>query len=160
MDRRNKENRKAYQPKQPFRTVEGFGTSAWKKLDMTAYGVLMRFYDKFNGFNRYDLSLTYKEVKDKISSLLFTRFVWQLIGFGFIDVRRFGRLERNCSLFGLSNRWRKLSDETEKLDEIERLLNQVELLKRQPGSQRKRMKMWELRKRILRLGRHPKITNT
>ena len=154
------EKKKAYKPRQPFRTVEGVGTPPWKKLDMGAVGVFMEFYDKFNGYNRYDLSLTYIEVKNKMSSLLFTRYLWQLIGFGFLDIRRTGRLMRKCSLFGISDRWRELSEEPEKLDEIEKLLKQIEHLKRQPSSQKKRMKMWELRNKILKLGRHPKIRRT
>lgn len=152
--RNQNEAKKAYQPKQPFRTVEGVGTPPWEKLYMGAIGVLMKFYDKFNGYNRYNLSLTYKEVKHKVSSLLYTRYLWQCIGFGFLDVRRFGRLERNCSLFGLSNRWRKLSEKPEKLDEIEKLLNEIENLKRQPGSLEKRMKIYELRNKVLNLGKH------
>jgi hypothetical protein len=91
-----------------------------------------------------------------MSSLIFTRYLWQLIGYGFLDIRRTGRLMRNCSLFGISNRWRKLNEEPEKLNEIEKLLNQVELLKHQPGNQKKRMKMAKLRNRILKLGEHPK----
>lgn len=146
-----KEKTKAYKPKQPFRTVEGIGTLPWEKLDMGAIGVLMKFYEKFNGFNRYNLSLTYKEVKNKMASLIFTRFIWQLIGYGFLDVRRFGRLERKCSLFGLSNRWRRLCKESEKLELIEKLLNKIEHLKRQPGSQKKRMKIYALRKEILKM---------
>lgn len=151
MDRKNKEDRKAYQPKQPFRTVEGVGTAAWGKLDMGAIGVLMELYMKFNGFNRYNLSLTYKEVRSKMASLIFTRFIWQLIGYGFLDVRRFGRLERKCSLYGLSNRWRRLCKEPGKLGQIENLLNNIEGLKRQPGNQKKRMKIWELRNKILKM---------
>jgi len=154
------ERKKAYQPNQPFRAVEGVATPAWKKLDMGAVGILMEFYSKFNGFNRYDLSLTYREVKNKMSSLLFTRFLWQLIGFGFLDIRRTGRLQRNWSLYGISNRWRDLSEDPENLEEIEKFLKKVELLKHQRGSQKKRMKMWELRKRILSLGNHPKIGHT
>lgn len=120
-------------------------------MSRNAVFVWFRFYEKFNGFNRYDLSLTYGEVKSKMSNTLFSRAIWELIGFGFIDVRRFGRLERNCSLFGLSNRWKKLSEEPKKLDEIEKLLNQIELLKRQPGSLKKRMKIRELRNKILKV---------
>ena len=156
MDRRNKEKKTAYQPEQPFRTVEGVGTLAWGKLDLRSIGVLMKFYEKFNGYNRYNLSLTYKEVKHLLSSLLFSRSLWQCIGFGFLDVRRFGRLERNCSLFGLSNRWRKLSENPEILDAIEKLLKEVEDLKRQPGSLEKRMKIHELRYKVLNLGKHRK----
>ncbi len=145
------ERKKAYRASIPFRTVEGIGTPPWDKLSPYSVWVHIEFYNKFNGYNRYNLSLTYKEVQDKMSSLIFSRSIWQLIGFGFIDVRRFGRLERNCSLFGLSNRWRKLSEEPEKLEQIEQLLNRIEYLKRQPGSQKKRMNMYELRKKILKI---------
>jgi len=156
MDKRNKEKKKAYQPKKPFRTVEGVGSLAWEKLDLRSIGVLMKFYEKFNGYNRYNLSLTYKEVKFLLSSLLFSRSLWQCIGFGFLDVRRFGRLERNCSLFGLSNRWRKLSENPEKLDAVEKLLKRVEDLKRQPGSLKKRMKIHKLRNKVLNLSKYMK----
>ncbi len=146
--------RRAYRPKLPFKTVEGVGTLAWAKLDRGAVWVLMEFYGKFNGYNRYDLSLTYKEVKNKISSLLFTRCLWQCIGFGFLDVRRFGCLERNCSLFGLSSRWRKLNDDPKTLEKIEKNLKEVDRLLQQPGSLEKRMKIYRLRNSVLNLGNH------
>ncbi len=124
---------------------------------MGAIGVLMEFYNKFNGYNRYNLSVTYNEVKNKMSSLIFSRYLWQLIGFGFLDIRRTGRLMRHCSLFGISNRWRELSREPEKLAKIEMLLKHIEILKRKPGSQKKRMQMWQYRNEILKLGQHPQI---
>lgn len=147
------ERKKAYQPRQPFRTVEGMEGAAWEKLSRNAVFVLMEFYRKFNGYNRYNLSLTYREVKNKISSRLFSRAVWQLIGFGFLDVRRFGRLERNCSIFGLSNRWRELRDDPGKLHEIEKLLKRIESLKREPGSLKKRIEIYKFRNRVLNLGK-------
>ncbi len=151
MSKSSSNNGKAYKPRPPFSSVEGIGTLPWRKLDRGAAGILLEFYFKFNGHNRYDLSLTYREVKEKMSSLIFTRYLWQCIGFGFLDVRRFGRLERQCSLFGLSHRWRRLCKEPEKLEEIDVLLKKIEYLKRQPGSQKKRMKIWELRNKILKM---------
>jgi len=150
-DKTQNEKKRAYQPTRPFRTVEGIESKTFEKLDMGAIGVLIEFYIKFDGRNRSNLSLTYREVKHKMSSLIFTRYIWQLIGYGFIDVRRWGRLERNCSLFGLSNRWRRLSTEPDKLDKIEVFLEQIERMKKQPGSQKKRMKMYALRKKILEM---------
>lgn len=114
----------------------------------------MEFYKKFNGFNRYNLSLTYGEVKHKMATLTHTRSIWQLIGFGFIERVRLGRLERNCSLYGLSNRWKKLSKDPRKLDTIEELLKKVEKLKREKGSLEKRIKMNELRYKILDISGH------
>ena len=153
-NRKNPKSKKsgAYKPRKPFRTVEGIGTETWNRLDMGARGLLEEFYNKFNGYNRWDLSLPYREVKHKMSSLIFTRWQWQLIGFGFIEVRRWGRLERNCTLYGLSCRWRKLTKDPDALNEIESLLKEVEDLKREKGSAEKRMKIRELRKKILKIG--------
>jgi len=149
---KQKSRKKTYQPKPPFSSVEGNGTLPFNKLDRGAVWVLMRFYAKFNGYNRYDLSLPYKEVKHEMSSKIFTRSIWQCIGFGFLDVTRWGRLERNSSLYGLSNRWRKLCEEPEKLEKIEALLKEIEHLKKQKGSAQKRTKIYEHRHKILKLG--------
>lgn len=147
-----KQSGKAYKPKPPYSSVEGITTDVFGRLSRNAVFILIRFYEKFNGYNRYDLSLTYGEVKNKMSNNLFSRSIWELIGFGFIDVRRPGSLQRNCSLYGLSQRWRKINDHPEKLDQIQILLSEIEKLKRLPGSVKKRMKVNELRKKVLNLG--------
>jgi len=151
-DKSSVRSKNAYKPRPPFSTVEGVESEAWERLSREGVFVLMRFYRKFDGYNRYDLSLTYKEIKDKMACSLFSKAIWENIGYGFLDVRRFGRLERNCSLYGLSNRWRNLSKVPEKLDKIGTLLAQVEHLKRQSGSQEKRMKIYKLRHKILSIG--------
>ena len=140
----------AYKPKKPYRSVEGIGSMPWKKLSRDAVFVLNKFYEKFNGYNRYDLSLTYDEVKSKISNRPFSNALLELLAFGFIDIKRPGRLERECSIYGLSNRWRRL--EPKILDDIEVFLKEIKNLKRKPGEQKKRMRINELRKKILDLG--------
>ncbi len=104
------------------------------------------------GSPSYDLSLTYKEVRKKMSNRPFSRSIWELIGYGFIEVRRFGRLERNCSIYGLSNRWRHLSEKPEVLNQIEKLLKEIERLKRERASRKKRMNIREFQNKILELG--------
>ena len=141
----------AYKPKKPFKTIEGVGTKLWMRLSRNAAYVLDRLYAKFNGYNRDDLSLTYQEMKNKMSGRLFTTSLWELIGFGFIDRVRQGRLERECSIYRLSNRWRKLENEPKTLDEIELLLEKVEKLMREEGGIEKRMRINKFRNRILRL---------
>ena len=142
----------AYKPKKPYRSVEGIGSMPWKKLSRNAVFVLNKFYEKFNGYNRYDLSLTYDEVKNKISNRPFSNALLELLAFGFIDIKRPGRLERECSIYGLSNRWRRLDEEPKILDEIEVSLKGIKNLKRKPGGQKKRMRINELRKKVLDLG--------
>lgn len=147
-----KRNQTAYKPKPPFRTIEGIGTDVFNRLSRNAVFILVKFYERFNGYNQHDLSLPYEEVKSKISTRVFSRSIWELIGFGFVDVIRFGRLERYCSLYGLSSRWRKLNDQPKKLDQIQKLLSEIEELKRKKGNVEKRMKMSALRKKVIKLG--------
>jgi len=141
----------AYKPKRPFSSVEGVGSEAWNRLDFGAVGLLMKFLEKFNGYNRANLSVTYREVKNKVSSLVFTRWIWQLIGYGFLDVKRQGRLERHCSLYGLSDRWRSLSAQPKKLDEIGKLLDAIEKLKRERKRPGKLDEMRALRYQIVHM---------
>lgn len=146
---RNISGREAYKVKRPFKCIEGLGTDVWMMLSRNAGYVLDRFYVKFNGYNRSDLPLTYREMKDKMSFRLFSSVIWELIGFGFIDSLKPGGLERKSTVYGLSNRWRKLLNEPEKLEKIKTLLNEIETLKRKPGGYDKRMKIRELKKKIL-----------
>jgi len=146
---RNSHGNEAYKPRIPFKSVEGLGTEPWMMLSRNGAYVLDRFYAKFNGYNRSKLSLSYREMSDKMSCRLFSAAIWEVIGFGFIDSLKPGGLERKSTVYGLSNRWRKLLEETEKMKKIKFLLEKVEELKRAPGGIEKRMMMRELRKQIL-----------
>jgi len=130
---KQKHERKAYHPQPPFAIVEGVGTPPFKRLSPFAVWVLAKFYEKFNGFNRSDLSLSYGEVRPVMSTPIFNRAIWQLLGFGFVDVRKWGRLERNCTIYGLSNRWRRFHEDGDEkqLDKITATLKEIESLKRQ-----------------------------
>ena len=128
--RSNNESKKAYQAEPPFRQVEGIESPAWDMLTPYGVWVLMELYRKFKGFNRYNLYLSYKEVEHKISNGTFNKSIWELIGYGFIDVKRFGQLEKNNSVYGLSKRWKKLGTKPRKLQEIARLLSHLNKVKR------------------------------
>ena len=139
-----------YKPRKPFKCVEGVGSPAWNRLDRGAVWMHLKFHDQFDGknSNRHNLSMSYKQTAHEMSTRTHSRSIWQLIGFGFIDIVKRGRLERNCSLFGLSHRWRKLSEKPKTLDEIENILKKIERLKRDRGSVKKRMKIRALRDKI------------
>lgn len=145
---RNISGNQAYKPKRPFKTVEGLGTEPWMRLSRNAAFVLDRFYAKFNGFNRSNLSLTYEEIKNKMSNRLFSFAIWELVGFGFIDILKAGGLKREKTVYGFSNRWRKLLDAPEKLDKIDALLREMKILMREQGSVKKRMQIRELKNEI------------
>ena len=159
---RNISGKEAYKPKVPFQSVEGLGTAPWMMLSRNGICVLDMFYAKFNGYNRSNLTLTYREMKNKMSFRLFSSAIWEVIGFGFIDSLKSGGLERKSTIYGLSNRWRKLLPEgyterkcyddpivLQKLEKIKSLLKEIEDLKRKPGGIEKRMKIRELKKQIL-----------
>lgn len=83
-----------------------------------------------------------------MSGVVFVRSIWELIGYGFLDVRRFGRLERNASLYALSDRWRSLND-PEKCGEIENTLREIRDLQRKRSVSCKRAQLSALRHRLL-----------
>ncbi|MBD3155142.1 MAG: hypothetical protein GF368_00620 [Candidatus Aenigmarchaeota archaeon] len=128
--KRYKRSGRAYQPKKPFKSVEGADSQAWEMLSHYAVWVLMEFYKKFDGYNRNCLKLSYSEVSNKISNNTFNKAVWQLKGFGFIDIVKSGRLERNNTLYALTNRWKGLSKKPDKLNTISKLLRRIEKVKR------------------------------
>lgn len=128
--KRHKRSSKAYQPTPPFKSVEGVDSMAWEMLSPYAVWVLMGFYKKFDGFNRNCLKLSYSEVSNKISNNTFNKAIWELKSFGFIDVVRSGRLERNNTLYALTNRWKGKSKKPAKLNRISNLLKRAEKVKR------------------------------
>jgi len=150
---RNVSGKKASKLKPPFKCIEGHGSEAWKKLTRNGIFVINIFYEKYNGNNRNNLSAPYEEAKPKISNRLFSAGIWETIGFGFIDIVSHGGLKREATIYRFSNRWRKISEEPGKLDKIEDLLKQIEKIKREKSNIKKRMKIRELKKKVLELAR-------
>lgn len=150
---------RAYRPRPPMAIVEGSGTPPFDRLSPTAVWVLHKFYKKFNGFNRNNLSLTYSEASEVMSGRVFGRSLWELIGFGFIDIVRWGRLERICTIFALADRWRQYDEPDnpaleDKLNRIQETLNEIEKLKREKWpderKQEKRERIRALRSLLLK----------
>jgi len=91
----------------------------------------------------------------------FSKAIWELIGFGFIDVKRFGRLERNNSIYALSDRWKRMSLDSKRLHKIEKLLAHAEKVKhintpshldgdeKSKFGIRRRQLLWMIRKKVL-----------
>jgi len=128
--KRYKRSGRAYQPKRPFKSVEGADSLAWEMLSPYGVWVLMEFYKKFDGYNRNCLKLSYLEVSNKISNNTFNKAIWEVTSFGFIDVVKSGHLERNNTLYALTNRWKGLSKKPVKLNRISNLLKRAEKVKR------------------------------
>lgn len=144
---------KQYKAQPPFKIVEGLGTDPWKRLSRNGAYVLDRLYCKFTTFNRGNLSVTFREVKGKMSNRLFSAGILEVVCFGFADIVREGGLKRQCNIYRLSDHWRRLQDKPEKLDKIESILKEIEILKRKKGNPKKRMKIRQLTKEALNLSR-------
>ena len=143
-----------HKPRPPFAIVEGAGTPPFNRLSPEAVWVLLKLYAKFKGKNRSDLSLTYRETKDTMSARVRSRATWQLLGYGFIDVVRWGRLERNCTIFALTDRWHRFcAPEAEpQLDKIGAILKEIQILQREKcevaSKSEKRQRIAALRKEV------------
>lgn len=154
--------KRAYRPEKPYCSVEGAHSSAWNKLSVHAVWVLMEFYKRFDGYNRHCLTLSYRDVKEKMSTNTFSKSIWELRCFGFIDVIRYGSLQRNNSIYALSKDWKHKSKNSSKLDRIERLLRQAEKVKhintpkhsdekhKTEFRLKRKQLLWKIRKKALR----------
>jgi len=80
-------------------------TEQWKKLSFKAIYVYIRVREKYNGKNEDDLSLTYREVKGKMSTATFSKALKELINCEILILVRPGAIGRKCNIFSIRNRW-------------------------------------------------------
>jgi len=134
--RGQKQRKKAYKPKPPYISVEGIKSKAYERLSPNAVWVLCEIYRKFNGYNRQNISLTGKDVKGKISTATHSKAIWELVAYGFIDIKQRGSLNKKCSLYGISGRWKTLSLDDQRLQSISIFLKRKERVKRIKGGKK------------------------
>lgn len=123
---------KPHIPRPPFKCVEGIGSQAMRKLTKSDVFVLMMLYERFNGSNRNNLELPFWQVKERISHSTFFRSIQRLCAYGFIRIVRAGQIGegRRCSIYGLSDLWRKFERKPAELASIETTLQKIEVLKK------------------------------
>jgi hypothetical protein len=98
-----------------------------------AVNVLTMFMTKFSLPNEgKNLSVTYAEVKGIMAPATFIKAKWWCMALGFLHCSKFGRLERNASIYELSTKWRHLSSRPEKLARIITLLYRHDRVSRIP----------------------------
>lgn len=147
--RKDVRSKRAYRPKPPFRIIEGLGTELYEQLSPNASWSLARLYGKFNGLNRNNLSLPYKEVTPPLSQRQFSLAIWELVGFGFVDIVRHGTLLHNCSIYALSDRWRSIQNQPQKWPEIKSIVSEIRSLQMESGVAGKRGQLYALRRKLL-----------
>jgi len=113
--------------------IEMGSSLAMNKLrkNSEAINVLTMFISKYTYADEgKNLCATYREARPFMSNSTFAKAKLWCTAFGFLHCTRFGRLERNSSIYRLSGKWRHLSGQPEKLDHIEQLLKRHEEISR------------------------------
>jgi hypothetical protein len=82
-------------------------SKSFQELTVHAKWLYVEFLLRYNGKNKYNISFTQKEAEKIMSTKAFKKARNQLIERGFIDLIRRGGLWKQCSIFALSDRWRK-----------------------------------------------------
>lgn len=107
-------------------------SEAWQRLSCYAESCYCAIKKKYNGKNWNNLSLTYKEMKHKMSNTTFSKAMLELVAYGFLKVVRWGYLYGKCSIYALYNKWNDISHVPERLNRIEITLHRLEKIKRIP----------------------------
>jgi len=97
---------------------ELINSKAWKELSCYARVVYIEIKHKYNGKNDDNLSYTYREGIEIMSSKRLTKALGELVNNGLIDVVRSGGLYRKCTIFGLSDRWKSYDQENFKIGKL------------------------------------------
>ena len=77
----------------------------WGRLSSKAVHVYILVRQKFNGKNEDDLSLTYREVQNKMSTATFSKALKELLNSEILIMVRPGGIERKCNIFSIRNKW-------------------------------------------------------
>jgi len=104
MNRRKK--KKKYTEPFYMLTEKMVQSKAWEELDSYDKEAFTHIAIKYNGKNKVDLSLTYKEANRLQSNHRFKDSIDHLVEYGFIDVIESGGVWKKCNIYGLSERWR------------------------------------------------------
>ena len=82
-------------------------SEAWKGLKANTKWLYFEFRYRFYGDNRKHIIFTYLEARKIMSEEAFKKSRNKLIERGFIDVIQRGGLEKQPTIYGLSDRWKK-----------------------------------------------------
>jgi len=108
-------------------------SEAWKGLKAHTKWLYFEFKLRFHGDNSRNIILTYMEAKKIMSIDTFIEDRKQLIERGFIDVIKRGGLEKQCMIYGLSNRWKKYGTKDFIKVDIEKTLPEIYTTKFKKG---------------------------
>ena len=85
-------------------THELIDSPAWKDLSPTDKVIYIQIYRQYNGRNDHDLKLPYSQMDFAPATI--SKSLRHLVDVGLIDIIKQGGLFKNCSIYGLSTRWK------------------------------------------------------
>ena len=110
-------------------------SEAWKGLKAHTKWLYFEFKLRWYGDNTRNIIFTYLEAKKIMAIKTFTDDRTLLIERGFIDVVKRGGLEKECMIYGLSNRWKKYGTKDFIKIDIEKILPEIYTTKFKKGHQ-------------------------
>jgi len=110
-------------------------SEAWKGLKAHTKWLYFEFKLRWHGDNARNIIFTYPEANKIMSIDTFIHDRKLLIERGFIDVIKRGGLERQCMIYGLSNRWKKYGTKDFIKVDVEKMLPEIYTTKFKKGHQ-------------------------
>ena len=110
-------------------------SEAWKGLKAHTKWLYFEYKLRWHGNNTKNIIFTYLEAKKIMSINTFINDRTLLIERGFIDVVKRGGLEKECMIYGLSNRWKKYGTKDFIQGDIEKILPEIYTTKFKKGHQ-------------------------
>lgn len=108
-------------------------SEAWKGLKAHTKWLYFEYKLRWYGDNTRNIILTYIEANKIMSIDTFINDRKLLIERGFIDVIKRGGLEKQCMIYGLSNRWKKYGTKDFIKIDIEKILPEIYTTKFKKG---------------------------
>ncbi len=108
-------------------------SEAWKGLKAHTKWLYFEYKLRWYGDNTRNIILTYPEANKIMSIETFINDRKLLIERGFIDVIKRGGLEKQCMIYGLSNRWKKYGTKDFIKVDIEKILAEIYTTKFKKG---------------------------
>jgi len=100
-------------------------SKAWKGLKAHTKWLYIEYKLRWYGDNTRNIILTYTEANKIMSIDTFVNDRKLLIERGFIDIVKRGGLEKQCMIYGLSNRWKKYGTKDFIKVDIEKILPEI-----------------------------------
>ena len=102
---------------------------AGKLVSTNGLWAYIRIRQKYNGYNKNNLSLVHREIKYKIksSATYYNVIIPELIRLGLIEIVKKGGLHKQPNIYGLSDDWKYITESMQDVSKLSNPTNNKEL---------------------------------